>query len=408
MAAMADDAAVQIPCHVVRDILRDGSCPLHLRTQLSRLLAGGSPEEESSHTGCFFDGIDGECASTITSFLPLADLLAARAASSELLHNAMRHVSHVVEEGASHQSTMCSDPESNKELGAEPPAKQAVVFVHDRIRVRLWLQRLGDITSGCADEAIFESRMRSFVDTSMRYRMEAEVAAAKQGMEEEVRAAKLNMLQCVQAISDEVDRRVREKVAALQEEFDRRAGDQDKALRDMVEDRFSQQTAAMKAEVDRRTTCIRGELESRAKIQEDVACRLQEEVTSIRNALEYRVHEQELTVIRLTLELESLRAAFAELFAVRESLEGKLIQQEDAVLRLTRAFQPLQAECRALSDKQPDAVLRLTRAFQPLQAECRALGDTVTAHSSKPASRDLVAAPLGNACACWAWMGSFK
>jgi len=390
---VSEDAAVRVPCHIVREILKDGCCPLHLRTHLVRLLADplGAGQSGKEATG-FFDGLDGGSVAAITAFLPLADLLAVRTASSDLLNHAMRRP---LEERQFDMIPLPSLPAPEETPAADrttPPGpepsfaihwavKSPAVCVHDRIRVRLWLQRLAALTTGCADEAIFESRVRSFVDTSMRLRMEVEVAAAKHGMEEEVRAAKYNMLQCVQAISEEVDRRVRDKVAALQEEFDKRAQDQDLALREMVEERFSQQTAAMKAEVDRRSNHIRDELEARAKVQESVASKLQAEVVHIREELEQRVHEQEVTVLRLTTELECLRVTFAEVAVVRLSLEGKVALQEDAVLQLTHALNALRTEYGVERDR-------------------------IIARSSTVAPRKQVVGQP--ATACWAWMNCLR
>lgn len=342
MAGTGIDATLPVPCYVLREIVRDGCCPLHLRTQLTRVLGERSVPQESREDPCgiLFDVLDGRCASAITAFLPLPDILATRSVSSEFLQYAMRRQ----EEEPSQEALICSSSESNMLPDWETPVKDAVECVHDRIRVRLWLQRMAEITSGSTDEAVFESRVRSFVDRSMRLRLEEEVAAAKRGMEEEVRTAKSNMLQCVQAISEEVDRRVREKVDALQEEFDRRSDEQDRALRELVEDRVTQQTEAMKAEVDRRTNCVREALESRAKVQELIASKLQLEVADIRQALEQRVHEQEVTVLHLTSELDSLRTHFGDVAHVRESLECRVAEQENAMMELTNQLEAFQTQ----------------------------------------------------------------
>lgn len=288
----------------------------------------------NSNGSSLLDGLDGQCALTVTAFLPLPDLLAARCASTDLLQRSMHRPFEKT-------PSFCSRSDRYERL---EPVSSAVACTHDTIRVRLWLQRLADLTCGTANENVFETSIRSFVDGSMRRRLEGEMADAKNRMEEEVRAAKLNMLQCVQAISEEVDQRVREKVAALQDEFDRRAAERDRALRDMVEERVSKQAAAMKAEVDRRTDCVREALESRARVQEDVASKLQLEVSCIREALEQRVHEQEVVVLRLTAELDSLRATLSEVAIVRETLENKLCEQEALVAKLTEHLEILRSE----------------------------------------------------------------
>lgn len=336
MADGGNASTVQVPSAVLREILQDGCCPLHLRTQLTRLLTGCSllphSTEETNGSGRLFDDLDAACASSITAFLPLPELLAARSVSSEFLHNAMRRP---FEEDVLQLPSSGQNPQiSEAPLPAERPHKNAVTCVHDRIRVRLWLQRMADITAGSADETVFESRVQSFVDVSMRNRVEAEMAAAKYGMAEEVRIAKQNMLQCVQAISEEVDRRVREKVTALQEQFDNRAAEQDQVLREMIEERVSRQTASMKEEVDRRTDGVREALESRAKVQEDVASKLQMEVESIREALEKRVYEQMVKELHLTAELKNLLEKFQEVVAAKEALEEKVAEQQQVIEQL--------------------------------------------------------------------------
>lgn len=275
------------------------------------------------------------------------------------------------------QQCSASALEAHESQDTQSAPKDAVVCAHDKIRVRLWLQRLADITAGGADEEVFDSSIRSFVDKTMRRRLEAEVVAAKFGMAEEVRAAKANMLQCVQAISEEVDRRVHEKVAALQDEFDRRVNEQDLALREMVERRVSMQTEAMKAEVDRRTDSVREALESQSRVHEDVAAQLQTEVASIRVALTQQVYEQEVTVRNLTLELDSLRAQFAEVCSVRQALEDKVVKHEEAVVQLANQLKSFQGECVLLADQ------RFTNAANQLAASPTA----VSSHRG-----------------CWAWM----
>jgi hypothetical protein len=213
-------------------------------------------------------------------------------------------------------------------------AKPIVVNVRDRIRVRLWLQCIAELVTGSADETIFESGVRTFVDDSLRRRLEEEVDSRTRGMDEEVRAAKLNMLVCVQAISDEVDQRVQDKVAALRQEFDHRTAEQESILREMVDKRVAAQTAALQAEVDYRTNQVREKLEMRAKEQEETAAKLQLEVWSIREALEHRVREQEDASLRLNEELGSLRSRCADVTAVREALEAKVLDQQHVVARL--------------------------------------------------------------------------
>lgn len=337
--ADSENASVSVPRHLLCEIVEDGCCPLHLRTQLTRALAGQAVSQQSkaepSRPLALLDSLDGQCVLACTGFLALPDILSMRSTSTDLLDNAMQRP--FEKDAGSHSVLM--------------PATDSAAAVHNRIRVRLWLERVAEITAGSADETVFESRVRSFVDRSMRNRLEAEVAMAKSSMEEEVHTAKLNMLQCVQAISEEVDRRVRENVAALQEEFDRRAQEQDRALWEMVEDRVTKQTAAMKAEVDRRTDCVRDALELRAKAQEEVASMLQLEVSSIRSALDQQVREQEATVMQQTSEMNSLRANFTEVALSREMLEAKVAMQEAAVEHLMQQLQACQASCEGAMPK---------------------------------------------------------
>jgi len=222
---------------------------------------------------------------------------------------------------------------SEEKLATAPP-KDVLLELHNRIRVRLWMQRLGAIATNIADERYFETRMRSFTDDALRRRLEDEMQAAKQRMEEEVRDAKATMLQCVQVVSEEVDRRVRDKVAALQEELDQRTAAQSRDLRDLVERRVYEQTAALQAEVDRRTNCVRETMEQRAHDQEAAATQLRAEVMQTRTAFEQRLMEQEATAGRLAEELRELCVHLMELTSIRESLEAKVSEQQLTIAEL--------------------------------------------------------------------------
>lgn len=365
-----------VPCHILQEILEDGCCPLHLRSKLQRLMTDSSQTaDESECCRGILEDLDDRCTLAITSFLPTAELLAARACSSELLHNAMRRPFEADFQGSIQSSSSSSPPHAPHAPSESPdlaPTRRITDqdtsgVVHDRIRVRLWLQQISQLTAGTADETVFETAVKNYVDSNMRQRLQGEVLAAKQGMAEEVRAAKASMLQCVQAISEEVDRRVHEKVTSLQAEFDKRVAEQDTALREMVERRVSFQTEAMRAEVDRRTDSVRHALESQAKVHEDVAVKLQGEVLSIREALTQQVHEQESTVRNLSTELCSLRNQFAEVNAVRAALEAKIVAQEEAVVELRtqlEAFEALYADPGKPADK-PSGCFAWLRAFKP-------------------------------------------
>lgn len=287
---------VQLPRYLVQEVLADGCCPLHLRLQLARALTGDSVEAAAASplvgpVACPV-GLDAHCTSAIASFLAHDDLLMTRACSVDHLCGAMQR-----------------QPDEQEEILDSQGNTRPVELVHDRVRVRLWLQRLGEVARRTPDEHVFETSVQSFVDEALRRRLEDEVAVAKEGMEAEVHAAKANMLQCVQAISEEVDRRVRDKVFALQQEFEKRALEQAQGLRDMVEQRVSEQTEALRAEVDRRTECVRVALEQRMQEQEEAAARLRAEVANTRSALESRILEQEGAASRLNSEVLYLRQA---------------------------------------------------------------------------------------------------
>lgn len=325
-----------MPSRLLQEVVRDGCCPLHLRLQLFHALQGGdlltwkldegkesaaSSIETDAHAALAMVGLLGGpvhqgCASSaLTGYLPLEDLLRARAASSATLCGLMQRV---------------EDAEAFDQMGEQfmKSARSPIVLVHSMIRCRLWLHRLGQLSRRLPDEQVFETSVRSYVDEALRRRLTAEVEAARSRMEEEVREAKATMLQCVQAISEEVDRRVQEKVSILQDEFDRKATEQVRALQDAVERRVGEQTAALRAEVDRRSDCVRQAVEARARAQEDAARKLQDEVTRIRQELESRVGEQEDVAGRLAVELAEVRRSFRDLVLVRQALEERLVEQE--------------------------------------------------------------------------------
>lgn len=313
--------SVQVPRWVLKEVIEDGCCPLHVRQQLARALSTDAvPQQHEANSGLLSgDGSgDSGCAAAIAEFLPLEALLSVRATGASVLGAFMQHLP---------DGRQSSDEESLR-----PP----LASMHDRIRVRLWLQRLEQLTKGVEDERVFESKVRSMMDEALRRRLEGEVAAAKTLMEEEVRAAKANMLQCVQAISDEVDRRVRDKVAMLQDEFDQRAAEHVKCLQELLQQRVTEQTAALRAEVDRRSDLVRAAMEERARAQEEAARCLQEEVARIRRELETRIAEQEETAAQLARELSEVRASFRDLVAIRHALESRVLEQEETARRLSQ------------------------------------------------------------------------
>merc|ERR1712187_381148 len=89
---------------------------------------------------------------------PLAEVLSVRACSREPLQ-------WVMERGAEDHGPRC--------------------WIYDRIRARLWMRRVADVTAGTRDESVFETRMRTFADDALRSRMENEMQEALQHMVEE-------------------------------------------------------------------------------------------------------------------------------------------------------------------------------------------------------------------------------
>merc|ERR1719183_3128436 len=95
------------------------------------------------------------CLASLAAYLPLAEVLNVRACSREPLQWAMEREAE--EQGPRHR-------------------------VHDRIRTRLWMRRIADLTAGTKDESIFETQMRSLADEALRSRMEDEREALRSRM----------------------------------------------------------------------------------------------------------------------------------------------------------------------------------------------------------------------------------
>eukprot|EP00929_Paragymnodinium_shiwhaense_P066481 TRINITY_DN33352_c0_g1_i1.p1 TRINITY_DN33352_c0_g1~~TRINITY_DN33352_c0_g1_i1.p1 ORF type:complete len:454 (-),score=151.68 TRINITY_DN33352_c0_g1_i1:163-1524(-) len=366
MAAAADaalpHAAAFVPCCLLEEVLADGTCPLHVRLQLSRAVdkapssAGGLQEEAAEsrlriHSG----GV-----SAVASFLTQEELLFFRAASRPCLLDAMQrerrelslekppppqvgsdaalqqlqtsllaqssaalagNAPQLQEEGSATAEGAAPGATAARTAAPVADARSAAMKVHERIRLRLWLQRLARLATYSPDEHIFETSIRNYVDEALRRRLEGEVLSARMRMEDEVREAKATMLRCVQAVSDEVDRRVRDKVATLQAELDRRTAEQSRELRELVEKRVGEQTTALQEEVDRRTDHLRSAMEQRAQAQEFMAAQLRIEVLETRALLEQRVMEQETATGNLLLELKDLRGHLVDVTQVREQLD---------------------------------------------------------------------------------------
>jgi len=124
--------------------------------------------------------------------------------------------------------------------------------VQDRIRTRLWIQRVSDITRDTTDETIFETQVRSFANDALRRRMETEMADAKVKMERQIHA-----------FQGEVDRRMEEqamRVHALVEERVQRQLDTILAIemekvRAMVEESVQERVRAVVQRDVRATFC---------------------------------------------------------------------------------------------------------------------------------------------------------
>ena len=124
---------------LLEEVIYDGCCPLHLRLQLGRLLSVPATIEPVPLTvdmGGLL-ALNRPCLEAVAGYLPLADVLSVRSCSEEQLQWAMQ-------------------PE------AEERSPQHLV--HDRIRTRLCMQRISDLTAGTTDESIFETRLRSLAD----------------------------------------------------------------------------------------------------------------------------------------------------------------------------------------------------------------------------------------------------
>lgn len=272
--------AVPVPRGLLREVLADGCCPLHLRLQLSRCLADEEPlvldlvdvdseevergPEESTEddtevpsilkAGVLATGVlatlNRHCLAGVAAYLPLAEILSVRACSREPLQWAMER-------------------EALESQESEPRHR-----VHDRIRTRLWMRRIADLTAGTKDESVFETQMRSLADEALRSRMEDEMQEALAHMEEQIQS--------------------------FQAEVDRRLEEQERHVRRMVEERVQQELdAILVSEV--------------AKVQVLVEERVRERVSAIfRREVRETVRELQDKLDTLVRENVMLSDAFAE------------------------------------------------------------------------------------------------
>lgn len=195
-----------------------------------------------------FAVLDRRCLASVTGFLPFAEVLTVRASSREPLQWAMQR-------GASDD---------------DGPHR----WVHDRIRTRLWMRRIADLTQGTRDESVFETRLRSLADEALRSRMEMEMQEALAHMESQIRA--------------------------FQAEVDRRLEEQEQHVRRLVEERVQQ-------ELDQ---ILASEV---VKVQAMVEERVRERVSAVfRNEVRETVRELQARLDSLSGENDLLRDAFAE------------------------------------------------------------------------------------------------
>lgn len=262
--------AVEVPRSLLSEVLADGSCPLHLRLELERLLADES-ESKSGAVGseavaakasaldatcqqtedrACLSGLSRPCLSIVAGYLELDEVIAVRACSREPLQWAMQR-----------RAT---------EFG---PQK----WVFDRIRTRLWMRRIVDLTQGTKDESVFETRMKKLADEALRSRMEEEMQDALGQMEEHIRV--------------------------FQAEVDRRLAEQEQQVRRMVEERVQQ-------ELD---TILASEVvKVQAMVEERVRERVNAVSTVFRREVRETVRELQARLNALAEENDILRDAFAE------------------------------------------------------------------------------------------------
>ena len=279
MSSMADaldyegSDAVLVPRRLLCEVIQDGCCPIHLRLQLSRVVDGSDRSlksaeveerkdpEQTDHAeamSCVGSdvkatwptaGLSGHRLSAVALYLSLSELLQVRASNREAVQLVMQ------------QRT------------ADGHAEQ-LRHVHNRIRTRLWMHRIEDVTAGTKDESVFETRLRSLADEALRSRMENEMQDALLQMEEQVRT--------------------------FQGVVDQRLQEQEQTMKRMVEERVQQ-------ELD---TILRSEM---MKVQSMVEQRVRERVSAIfRQEIQTTVRQLQARLDELVKENALLRDAFAE------------------------------------------------------------------------------------------------
>merc|ERR1719326_2049699 len=124
--------------------------------------------------------------------------------------------------------------------------------VHNRIRTRLWIERVADLTRDTADETVFETQVRSFANDALRRRMEAEMAEAKLHTERQIHA-----------FQGEVDRRMEEQALRVhaiveervQQQIDSILAAEMEKVRAMVEEQVQERAHAVVQREIHATVC---------------------------------------------------------------------------------------------------------------------------------------------------------
>merc|ERR1719375_993752 len=139
-------------------------------------------------------------------------------------------------------------------------------LVHDRIRIRLWMRRIADVTAGTKDESIFETQMKSHADEALRSRMEDEMKEALAHMEEQIQS--------------------------FQAEVDRRLEEQERHVRRMVEERVQQELdAILVSEVSKVQVMV--EERVRERVSAIFRREVRETVRGLQDKLDSLLHENQ-------------------------------------------------------------------------------------------------------------------
>lgn len=188
------DEPVPVRRGLLLEVLRDGTCPLHLRLQLGQALDSQWRCGSTSRTVCSpLAVLDMRCLGLVASGLPLAALLAVRTADREALDWSMQRAAGSVapepETAPERPRSLRKSPLYEEEVlkVASEDGADALHRMHDRLRVRLWIQRIGELTAGLADETVFDTAMRGFADHALRRRLETEMNDARDRMMREMR-----------------------------------------------------------------------------------------------------------------------------------------------------------------------------------------------------------------------------